>query len=126
MHRTNTTVEGQAWYSKVRSEYERTENMGVKYSTEFKKQAVMRVAEGGETSAAVARELGINANSLRDWLKTYKENKRQPFVGSGNLRDIDAENRRLRKQMRDMVEEIEILKKAAAIFARELKISSDS
>ena len=100
--------------------------MGVKYSTEFKKQAVMRVAEGGETSAAVARELGINANSLRDWLKTYKENKRQPFVGSGNLRDIDAENRRLRKQMRDMVEEIEILKKAAAIFARELKISSDS
>ena len=126
MHRTNTTVEGQDWYNKIRSEYERTENMGVKYSTEFKKQAVKRVAEGGETSAAVARELGINANSLRDWLKTYKENKRQPFVGSGNLRDIDAENRRLRKQMRDMAEEIEILKKAAAIFARELKISSDS
>ena len=100
--------------------------MSIKYSSEFKAQAVKRVAEGGETSAAVARELGINANSLRDWLKTYKVNKKQPFVGSGNLRDIDAENRRLRKQMRNMAEEIEILKKAAAIFARELKTSSDS
>jgi len=100
--------------------------MGAKYSAEFKTQAVKRVVEGGETSAAVSRELGVNTNSLRDWVKTYKENKRQPFVGSGNLRDIDAENRRLRRQMQDMAEEIEILKKAAAIFARELKRSTDS
>lgn len=100
--------------------------MANKYSAEFKIEAVKRVVEGGETSAKVSRELGINTNSLRDWVKTYKEDTGQPFVGSGNLRDIDAENRQLRKRLRDLAEENEILKKATAIFARENKKYSDS
>jgi transposase len=100
--------------------------MGNKYSTEFKVEAVKRVVEGGETSAKVSRELGINTNSLRDWVKTYKEDTGQPFVGSGNLRDMDAENRRLCRELRDLKEENEILKKATAIFARERKTYSDS
>ena len=108
MNGTNATEEGQNWYNKVRSKYERTEEMSIKYSSEFKVKAVKRVAEGGETSAAVARELGINANSLRAWLKTYKGNKKQSFVGSRSFWEIDVENWRLRKQMRDMAEEIEI------------------
>jgi transposase len=97
-----------------------------KYSEEFKLEAVKRVVEGGSTAAQVGRELGINHNSLRDWVKTYKEDTGQPFVGSGNLRDIDAENRRLKRENRDLKDENEILKKATAIFARERKTSSDS
>ena len=40
---------------------------GRKYSIEFKIQATKRVVEEGVSSAQVARELGINVNSLRDW-----------------------------------------------------------
>jgi len=126
IHRKNTTAEGSKWYNRVRSEYERTREMVKRYSLEFKTEAVKRVIEGGESSAAVARKLGINTNSLRDWVKTYKEDSGQPFVGSGNLRDIDAENRDLRKRLRDLEEENEILKKATAIFARGHKTFSGS
>ena len=51
------------------------------------------MVEGGEPSSAVANALGVNPNTVRDWVKTYKENTGQPFVGSGHLRDIDEENR---------------------------------
>lgn len=100
--------------------------MGTKYSREFKTGAVKRIVEGGETSARVSRELGVNQNSIRAWVKTYKEDPGQPFVGSGNLRDIEAENWQLRKKVRDLEEENAILKKATAIFARGHRTSSDS
>ena len=44
------------------------------YSNEFKIQAVMRAVEDGVSSAQVARELGININTLREWVKRYKKN----------------------------------------------------
>ena len=49
MHRPNTTVEGIEWYTKVQSEYERTDTMSSKYSIEYKTEAVKRVVDGGET-----------------------------------------------------------------------------
>jgi transposase len=97
-----------------------------RYSTEFKIQAVKLVVDGGQPSTTVASSLGVNANTVRDWVKTYKENTGQPFVGSGNLRDIDEENRQLRKRLRDLEEENEILKKATVIFARGPKTFSGS
>ena len=102
---------------------ERMGKMGRKFSIEFKTEAVKRVVSGGEPGTKVARELGVNENSIRAWIKTYKENMGQPFVGSGNLRDIEEDNRQLRRQIRDLAEENEILKKAMAIFAREQKRS---
>ena len=45
----------------------------------------------------------------------------QPFVGSGHLRDEDAEIRRLQKEIKDLKEENEFLKKASAFFAKNLK-----
>ena len=127
MHRKKTTQEGIEWYNKVQSGYERTIEMAKKkrmaYCPEFKLEAVKRVTELGERSHKVSTDLGVNPNTIRDWVKTYKE---EPFVGSGNLRDKDEENRQLRKRLRDLEEENEILKKATAIFARGHKKSSDS
>jgi transposase len=91
---------------------------GKRYSTEFKKQTVLRVVEGGETSQKVASDLGVNYNTVRGWVKVYNENRSQPFVGSGKLRDIDEELRQMQKRLRDLEEENAILKKATAIFAR--------
>ena len=70
--------------------------MSNKYSAEFKEQAVKRVL-AGESAAKVARDLGINVNSLYTWKSRYTEHPEQPFVGSGHLRDEDAEIRRLQK-----------------------------
>lgn len=81
------------------------------YSNEFKIQAVKRVVEDGVSSAQVARELGININTLREWVKRYKENQNEPFVGSGNLRTEVRNIRELEKRIRDMEEENAILKK---------------
>lgn len=63
--------------------------MSKQYSAEFKEQAVKRV-------------LGINVNSLYSWKSRYQKHPEQPFVGSDNLRDADAELRRLQKEVRDL------------------------
>jgi transposase len=94
---------------------------GRKYSIEFKIQATKRVVEDGVSSAQVARELGINVNSLRDWVRRYREDTEEPFVGSGNLRKEEKTIKELEKRIRDLEEENEILKKAAAIFAQNQK-----
>ena len=92
-----------------------------KYSKEFKLQAVKRVLEDGVTQTQVAKELGVSVETLRFWVRTYKENKDEPFVGSGKLRQEDQRIRDLERRIRDLEEENEILKKAAAIFAKDRK-----
>lgn len=52
------------------------------YSNDFKVQAVKRVIEDGLSSAQVARELGININTLREWVKRYKENQDGLLLGA--------------------------------------------
>ena len=97
------------------------------YSNDFKVQAVKRVIEDGISSAQVARELGININTLREWVRRYKEDQNEPFVGSGNLRTEARNIRELEKRIKDLEEENAILKKAAAIFAQNQKtLGSDS
>ena len=92
------------------------------YSNDFKVQTVKRVIEDGISSAQVERELGININTLREWVKRYKENQDEPFVGSGNLRTEARNIRELEKKIKYLEEENAILKKAAAIFAQNQKI----
>ena len=96
--------------------------MGKRYSEEYKINAVKRCTENNLPASHVARELGINENTMRHWLRMYKENPSEPFVGSGNLHKEDQDLRDLKKRIRDLEEENEILKKAAAIFAKSRKI----
>jgi transposase len=89
------------------------------YTAEFKADALRMWEGSNESSAEVAAELGINDGVLRKWkeqaTKAAKENT-EPFPGSGNPRD--EENYKLRKQLADTKMELEILKKAVAIFSR--------
>jgi len=91
-----------------------------KYSNEFKEEAVKRVL-GGVPASQVAREIGVNVSSLYTWKARYLKHPEQPFVGSGKLRDEDAELRRLQKRIKDLEQENEFLKKASAFFAKNLK-----
>lgn len=73
--------------------------MSNKYSAGFKEQAVKLVL-AGESATKVARDLGINVNSLYTWKSWYTEHPEQPFVESGHLRDEDDEILRLKGNQR--------------------------
>lgn len=95
--------------------------MTKQYSAEFKLDAIKRVEATGGPVAKVAAELGINENTLHGWLKRYREKPIMPFPGSGNLSPEDERIRKLERENRELREEIEILKKAAAYFAKNQK-----
>ena len=94
--------------------------MAQTYSIDFKEEACKRVPSG-VPAAQVARELGVNVNTLYTWMSRFKEHPAEPFVGSGNLHQEDAELRALKKRIKDLEEENEFLKKASAFFAKNLK-----
>ena len=88
-----------------------------RYPPSFKDEAVALVSDQGYSVAEAAKSLGIRANQLYDW-KAKQEAK-----GSGEtlLPDEREELKRLRKEVKNLRMEKEILKKASAFFAKELK-----
>jgi transposase len=90
-----------------------------KFSREFKIEAVRRVTDGRETVAEIARALGIEPNNLYGWVKQLKNEASDAFRGNGKLTAQDEEIRRLRRQLADVTEERDILKKTAIWFAKQ-------
>jgi transposase len=90
-----------------------------RYPREFKIDAIKRVLEDGQPQAHVARDLGISVNTLAGWKREYLEDREQAFPGHGRQKPDDAELTRLRREVARLKRENEILKKAAAYFARE-------
>ena len=91
-----------------------------KYSKEFKEEAVKLVTEQGYGVSETARNLGINANMLGRWKKEFNA-EAEGEGGSGSAAAMQAELKRLRKENKRLKQEQEILKKAAAFFAKEQK-----
>jgi transposase len=89
-----------------------------RYTQEFKEEAVKLVTEQGYQVAEAARNLGVHANMLSRW-KREIEGGDENFSGMGSLNDVTAELQRLRKENKRLKMEREILKKAAAFFAKE-------
>ena len=89
-----------------------------RYDREFKREAVKLVIEEGRAVAGVARNLGIHENLLHKWKKQYEEDPQYAFPGKGRLKEPYEEMRRLRKELADVREERDILKKALAIFSK--------
>lgn len=89
-----------------------------KYPREFKIEAVKRVIEDRVPQAHVARELGIPANTLAMWKREFLKDPEQSFPGNGKQKPDDAELTRLKRENARLKEDLEILKKAAAYFAK--------
>ena len=92
-----------------------------RYSREFKLEAVRLLEQSDKPIAELARELGIRRNLLYKWRDTLSEKGEASFPGAGRKRDFEEENARLRRELELVKEERDILKKAAAYFARELE-----
>jgi len=89
-----------------------------KYDRQFKIEAVRLVTEEGRKAAEVARNLGLHVNLIYLWKKQLAEDPKEAFPGLGNLKSSDAELRQLQRELSDVKEERDILKKALAIFSK--------
>ena len=90
------------------------------YSEEFKRKAVEHSLAPGKTATQVAKDLGINYSNLRRWRAEYKEKGELAFPGNGKqkLTPLVEENLRLKRELADVKEQRDILKKAVAIFSK--------
>ena len=86
------------------------------YSSEFKREAVRLVTEGGLSIAQAARDLGLNDNMVSRWKKEAAQNGQRAFPGQGHPQD--EELARLRREVEVLRQEREVLKKAISIFSR--------
>lgn len=87
------------------------------YPAEYKREAVRLVAEQGYKISEAARNLGIHGGMLGRWVRGAKESG--VVSGRGPLRSEQEEIHRLRSENKRLLMEREILKKAAAFFAKE-------
>ena len=96
-----------------------------KYSREFRDSTVQLVINGNKSAMQVAADLDINSKTLYNWIKLYKEannikiDSRRTVQKSTSKETTDEENRRLRAENKLLKQERDILKKAAAYFAKE-------
>ena len=85
-----------------------------RYSAEFKAEAVRLVMETDESIGSIARDLGVSEPSLRAWVETARPQPKKPLTD-----DERTELVRLRRDLRRVEMERDILKKATAFFARQ-------
>ena len=88
------------------------------FSSEFKADAVRRCGEAGRALTQVARELDIHPSLLQTWRRKSKPAASKPRTSDLSL-SVDEEIRRLRRENAELREDREILKKAAAFFAKQ-------
>jgi len=90
-----------------------------KHSREFKVEAVRLVRERGVTMAQAARDLDLSVTVLRKWVRQFAADPQDAFPGQGQQKPADAELTQLRREVARLKMERDILKKAAAYFAKE-------
>lgn len=95
---------------------------GIRYTDEFKQEAVNQVVVHGYSVLDVSQRLGITNKSLYDWIKKFSkpQHKREEEA------DLRAENAKLKRQLKRAEQERAILKEAAVFFASESKNATRS
>ncbi len=87
------------------------------YDESYKRKTVQYIKESGKTVAEVAREVKINDNTLYGWVKKY--GSEPGIVAHQTFKSEDHQLHDLQKQIRDLQEENDILKKAMHFFAKD-------
>ena len=91
---------------------------GKRFDPEFKKDVVQLHINGNRTCASLAAELGIHPNTVYKWVQQYTDDPEQAFPGSGNLKPDEEEMRKAQRRIKELENEVAILKQAAVYFAK--------
>ena len=91
------------------------------FTKEFKLEAIRLLKTTDRTGNDIARELGIRRNMLYKWQDEIQTKGDNAFKGSGRTATSTSKVNDLKQENKRLKEDVEILKKAAAYFARELK-----
>ncbi len=89
------------------------------YSLEFKTSAVKLAIESDQSVAQIARDLGINDNTLYNWINKHSNSNKINQNNMVNNEGTFEEIKRLKKELTRVKQERDLLKKAAAYFAKE-------
>ena len=92
------------------------------FDRDFKISTVKMITEGGHKASEVARSLGILPNQIYLWKKKFSDHGEKSFPGKGHLTELAA----LRRKLRDVEMERDILKKAVGIFSKTTENGSGS
>jgi len=87
-----------------------------RFTQEFQEEAVNQVIERGYSVPDVAKRLGVSAQSLYKWIKACAPDEKDRY--EAEIREVRRENLKLEAELQRVKEDREILKKAAAYFAR--------
>jgi transposase len=90
-----------------------------RFTREFKLEAVRLIKERGVSYAQAAEDLGVHPTQLRDWVKKLADDPQHAFPGQGQMKPENQEIARLKREVAKLKAERDILKKAAAYFAKE-------
>jgi transposase-like protein len=90
------------------------------FTDEFKRNAVQFVLDNGYSYTEVARRLNVNHTNISRWVRQYRDQS-ETSVESSSQPNLEAEVKRLKKENQRLLMERDILKKAAAFFAKESK-----
>jgi transposase len=90
-----------------------------RYSAEFKREAVRLASQAGMVKRQVAQELGIHENLLRSWIRQFAQGKWEGSPGTALKSAQQLENERLKRELKRVTTERDILKKAVGYFAKE-------
>jgi transposase len=93
-----------------------------KYSKEFKNSTVQLILNDKESVVKVAEDLDLNPQTLYNWVSAYRKEHNMPIrdIKTTNTSEtLSEENKRLRHELKIAKQERDILKKAAAYFAKE-------
>ncbi len=88
------------------------------YTKEFKEETVHLVLNRGMSVSQVSKDLGIGTETIYRWIRQYKSDPENSFPGKGNLKPEDEKMRKLERELADVKEERDILKKAISIFSK--------
>lgn len=86
------------------------------YTREYKHEVLELLKTSGKSKAQLERDLGLYPGQIKAWQQALAQDGEEAFPGTGHQTEVDAEVRRLRRELGIVQQERDILKKALAIF----------
>lgn len=90
-----------------------------RYDAEFKRETVRLANDSDKGDSTIERELGLYQGAIRTWRKALRSDPVDAFPGTGQMKPAEEEVRSLRRELEEVRQERDILKKAMAIFTRD-------